>query len=206
MLQALMRCCISHKFCWGSRGEGDGEGAVVSFSWRLHDPIMLQSPCQTNACYLLNARPWLCPRPFLRNGKCYSIWVNREEKRQINNEVDWTLPALLLYSSLRGLKRWYGDGLLNKSVQLLTFTAAEQFSSSITISLICREGNKKCVQEVIEQGAQFGWGTCSLWHGWPWSIWYGTNVAAGQLTASPALVTVNMRNAEMPSKALFGLK
>lgn len=146
MLQVLMLCCISHKVCWGSRGESEGEGAVVLFSWRLHGLIMLESPCKTSKCYLLKARPWLCPRLLLRNGKCYSIWVNREEKRQINNEVDWTLPALLLYSSLRGLKRWYWDGLLNKSIQLLTFTAAEQFSSPITNSLICRERNKKRVQ------------------------------------------------------------
>lgn len=141
------------RVCLGSRSEGDGESTVVSFSWRLHGLIVLESPCKISTCFSLKARPWLCPRPLLRGGRYYSIWVNREEKRQINNEVDWILTALLLFSSLRGLKRWYWDGLLNKSVQLLTFTAAEQFSSAITISLICREINKKCVQKVIKQGA-----------------------------------------------------
>lgn len=143
MLQVIVLCWISHKVCWGSRGEGEGEGAVVLFIWRLNGLTMLESPCKTSTCFSLEDRPWLCPRLLLRNGKCYSIWVNREEKRQINNEVDWTLAALLLYSSLRGLKGWYWDSLLNKSVQLLTFTAAEQFSSSVTISLICRERNNK---------------------------------------------------------------
>lgn len=135
-----------HRVCLGSRSEVDGECAVLSFSGRLHGLIMLESPCKTSTCFSLKARPWLCPGPLLRGGRYYSVWVNREEKRQINNEVDWILTALLLCSSLRGLKRWYWDGLLNKSVQLLTFTAAEQFSSAIAISLICREINKKCVQ------------------------------------------------------------
>lgn len=139
-----MLCCISHKVCREGRVEDEKEGAIFFFfSWRLGGLTMLESPCKTSKCFLLKARPWLCPRLLLRNWKCYSIWVNREEKRQINNEVDWTLPALLLYSPLTGLKRWYWDGLLNKSVQLLTFTAAEQFSSSITISLLCKERNEK---------------------------------------------------------------
>lgn len=137
MLQVIMLCCISCKVCWSSRGEG--EGAVVLFSWRLSGLTVLEKVCKTRTCFLLKARPSLCPRLMLRNGNSYSIWVNREEKRQINNEADWTLPALLFHSSLRGLKRWYWDGLLSKSVQLLTFTAAEQFSSSITISHLQRE-------------------------------------------------------------------
>lgn len=87
-----------HRICLGSRSEGDRKCAAVSFSWRLHDLMMLDSSCKTSTCSLA------LPGSLLKGGRYYSIWVNREEKRQINNEVDWTLTALLLYSSLRGLK------------------------------------------------------------------------------------------------------
>lgn len=130
-----------------------------------------------------------------------------KKKRQINNEVDWILTALLLCSSLRGLERWYWDSLLNKSVQLLTFTAAEQFSSGITISLICREINKNVCSKIQkrmhclkEARALY------VTRIWPWSLWYRTNVAAGKLTASPASVTVSKRHVGKPSKALVWLE
>jgi len=153
-----------NRICLGSGSEGAVECVVVCFSWRVHGLLALDSPGKTSTCFLLKARLWLCPEMLLRGGRYYSISVNKEEKRQISNEVSWILTAFLLCSSLRGLKRWYWDGLLNKSVQLLTFTAAEQFSSAVTISLICSEINKKCVQQVIKQGALFEGDKCTLWH------------------------------------------
>lgn len=71
MLQVIMLCCISHKVCWSSRGEG--EGAVVLFSWRLNGVTILEKVCKTRTCFLLKARPSLCPRLMLRNGNSYSI-------------------------------------------------------------------------------------------------------------------------------------
>ena len=52
-----------------------------------------------------------------------------KKRRQINNEVDWILTALMLCSSLRGLERWYWDSLLNKAIFSAKLNVEESGSS-----------------------------------------------------------------------------